>query len=290
MSKRKHGHEEHENDERWLITYADMITLLMVFFIVMFSMANTDLKKFAQVAEAMQVAFNVIGVGSKSGAALIGTANGAGINNRPIPNFLKNLPTRQQDFISVTSELTTFASEAGLASDISVNMNMEGVIISLSNALVFEAGSAELKPEAVDTLHKIGEILNMTHNPVRVEGHTDNMPTNDPLYPTNWELSVARAVSIVHYLIKNEGIAPERLLAAGHAEFDPVAPNDSRDNRARNRRADIIIIYPNESRSFLINTSNTTSPDATVNQEAVPATTPAEISGVAQPEAESHQP
>ncbi len=290
MSKRKHDHEGHENDERWLITYSDMITLLMVFFVVLFSMANTDLKKFAQVAEAMQVAFNVIGVGSKHGAGLIGTTNGAGVNNRPMPNFLKNLPSRQQDFVSVTSELTAFASEAGLESDISVNMNMEGVIISLSNALVFEAGSAELKPEAVETLHKIGEVLKMTQNPVRIEGHTDNMPTNDPLYPTNWELSVARAVNIVHYLIEKEGIAPERLLAAGHAEFDPVAPNDSRENRGRNRRADIIIIYPNESRSFSLNPATAALPRQAVQTPESSPTTPSEVSGMAQPTPENHQP
>lgn len=252
MSKKKHHDEAHESDERWLITYADMITLLMVFFIVLYSMANTDLKKFAQVAESMQVAFNMVGVSAQGGASIVGTVGSVGTSGRPSPNFFQNLPSRQRDFISVTTELTTYATQAGLQSDISINMNMEGLIISLSNALVFEPGSATLKPEAQETLHKVAEILNMTNNLVRVEGHTDDTPTNDPQYPSNWELSVARAVNIVHYLVQEEGIAPERLLAAGQAEFKPITTNDTREDRARNRRADIIIIYPNESRKFLL--------------------------------------
>lgn len=252
MSKKHdHNQEEHENDERWLITYADMITLLMVFFIVMYSMANTDLKKFAQVAESMQIAFNVVGIGVKPGGSLVGQASSGG-DPRPSPHFFQNMPPRQRDFIAVTSELTAFAQQAGLDGDISVNMNLEGLIISLSNTLVFEPGSTELRPEAIETLHKIAEILRMTDHRARVEGHTDNIPTNNPLYPTNWELSVMRAVTIVRYLIEQEGIAPDRLLAAGQAEFDPIAPNDSRANRALNRRADIVIIYPNDSRQFSI--------------------------------------
>jgi chemotaxis protein MotB len=254
MSKRKHTPEEHENEERWLLTYSDMITLLMVFFVVMFSMANTDLKKFAQVAESMSVAFHVVNIGIKPGAAIVGKTKG-GNSQHPSPNFFETLSPRQREFVSVTSELTAFASQANLKGDISVNMNMEGVIISLSNGLIFEPGSAELKPESRETLHKIAEVLRTIDNPVRIEGHTDNLPTDDPRYPTNWELSVARSVSIVRYLVEQEGIAPERLLAAGHAEFAPIVQNDTRSNRTLNRRADIIIIYPNESR--LVSIKNT---------------------------------
>lgn len=252
-SKHKQAHEEHENDERWLLTYADMITLLMVFFVVMFSMANTDLKKFAQVAESMSEAFHVISIGSKPGAAIVGQSRGSSSSSQLSVNFLESLSPRQRDFVAVTSDLTAFAAQANLTGDISVNMNLEGVIISLSNGLIFESGSADLKPESLETLHKIAEILGTINNPVRIEGHTDDTPTNDPHYPTNWELSVARAVTIVRYLVDQEGIAPGRLTAAGQAEFDPVAPNDNRTNRTLNRRADIIIIYPNDSRLVSLN-------------------------------------
>ncbi len=248
-SKRRAHEEGHSSNERWLITYADMITLLMVFFIVLYSMANTDLKKFSQVAESMKVAFHVMGIGTDQGA-LIGDANSGGSQGPAAPILFQNLPPKQRDFIDVSSELTAFAAEAGLQADISINMNLEGIIISLSDALVFEPGSAELRPESVATLHQVAQILKLTNNAVRVEGHTDNVPTNNPLYPTNWELSVARAVNIVRYLAEEEGISPARLSAAGYAEFKPVAPNNSRANRALNRRADIVIIYPNGSRQF----------------------------------------
>ena len=129
-------------------------------------------------------------------------------------------------------------------------MNMEGIIISLSDTLVFEPGSAELRPESVKMLHEIAQILDTIPNRIRVDGHTDNLPTNNPLYPTNWELSVARAVTIVRYLVEEEGIDPGRFSAAGYAEFNPLMPNDSRANRELNRRADIVIIYPESSREF----------------------------------------
>lgn len=247
MAAKKRQHEEHENEERWLITYADMITLLMVFFIVMYSMANTDLKKFAEVARSLAAGFN-LGIGTSAGA-LIGTNSGGGA-----ATFFKRLPAKQRDFALMTAELSAFASEAGMLGEISVNMTMEGIIISLSNALLFEPGSAELRPESAQTLHKVAEVLNTTDHPVRIEGHTDNIPTNNPLYPTNWELSVARAVSIVRYLIEKENVSPTRLSAAGFAEFKPKVANDSRANRAINRRADIVILYPEQGRKFMLGT------------------------------------
>lgn len=247
MSKRKEAAEHEASSERWLLTYSDMITLLMVFFIVMYSMANTDLKKFAQVAESMQQGFSSMGIG-RGTSSLMGTKSGGG--NSAAGNFLKNLPPMQRDYVSVSSELSAFVAQAGLEGQVSVNMNLEGIIISLSNTLVFESGGADLRPEAKQTLHEIASILRTTNNSIRIEGHTDNVPTNNPLYPSNWELSVARAVTIVRYLTEEEGIKPERFAAAGYAEYRPIVSNDTRANRALNRRADIVIIYPNTAKKF----------------------------------------
>ena len=240
-------HEGHESGERWLITYADMITLLMVFFIVMYSMANTDLKKFAQVAESMQIAFHTLGVGAGKGGVLEKAKPGPDGSS-----VLKNLSPMQRDFVSVSADLSAFAAQAGIEGQINVNTNVEGIIISLSDALTFESGSAELREEATQTLHEIAKVLRTTENRIRVEGHTDNLATNNPLYPSNWELSAMRAVAIVRFLIEHEGIAPSRLSAAGYAEFKPVAANDTRANRALNRRADIVIIYPQSSRQYTL--------------------------------------
>ena len=101
-------------------------------------------------------------------------------------------------------------------------------------------------------LDEIVGVLQTIDNPVRVEGHTDDIPTNNPLYPTNWELSSMRAVSVARYLAEEGGIAPERLSASGNAEFKPLVPNDSRNNRMINRRADVVVIYPTDSRRFSV--------------------------------------
>lgn len=267
MAKRKHD-EAHENEERWLVTYADMITLLMVFFIVMFSMANTDLKKFETVAESLGNAFNVLGT---SPGSIMGVNKSSGsTSSASAPFSFAALPPRQRDFVQVSTELAGTAQKLGLESAIDVRMNMEGIIISLSDTMIFEPGSAELRAEALPVLDTVGKILKDTSNKVRVEGNTDDIPTNSPLYPTNWELSVARAVSIVRYLTDEMGIDPQRLSAAGNAEFNPLVPNDSRANRKTNRRADIVMVYPTESRQFSISLPGINQ----INGKAEPTATP----------------
>lgn len=237
--KKKELHEAHVNHERWLITYADMITLLLVFFIVLYSAANTDLKKFSLVAQSMSRAF-----GRGTGGGWIGI--GAGSSGMPSPIMLTDLPRQQQDFMAVGAELAEFSDKAGLTGEIAVNMTYEGVVISLSEALIFEPGGALLSPRAKSTLWAVAEVLGDLPNPVRIEAHTDNVPTNNPLYPTNWELSVARAVTIVRFLAEECGVSPERLTAAGAGEFRPMMDNNSREHRAINRRAEIVILYPME--------------------------------------------
>lgn len=253
MAKKKQE-EEQPPAEGWLTSYADLMSLLLIFFILMFAMANSDLKNFARVAEALRLAFS--GVGNNPNASVLQDINNAANKEgsaASAPIFFDRLPTRQRDFIKASTELTILAEQLGVGGQISVNTNYEGVIISLSDELVFESGQATVRPEAAAVLDKVVEILLTTDNRVRVEGHTDDIPTNSPLYPSNWELSVARAVSIVRYLSEVGGVPPERVTAAGKAEFDPLVPNTNRANRARNRRADIVMIYNNASRQFSIN-------------------------------------
>jgi chemotaxis protein MotB len=233
MARKKHGGEAHESDERWLITYADMITLLMVFFIVMFSMANTDLKNFQKVAQSLQAAFNV---GGAPAASLIGLSSGGGggasANRASAPIMFNSLPRSQRDFVRIGTELTSLAQSLNTTSDIDINMTTEGIIISLSDKLTFKPGETTLRPEVEQVLDKVVELLKPLDNKIRIEGHTDNTPTNSPLYPTNWELSMERAISVLRYLENEGGIASERLQAAGNAEFKPIVPNDTRANRA----------------------------------------------------------
>jgi chemotaxis protein MotB len=218
-------------------------------------MANIDLKNFQKIALSMRVAFNNPHDGPVS-SAMVGADNSVTSSSQlaSAPLFSDSLPPKRRDFVRVTTELTTFAQQLDVGGDISVNMTLEGIIISLSDKLIFEPGSTELTPEAETLLDHVAEILANLDNNIRVEGHTDNLPTNDPRFPTNWELSVLRATSIVRYLSEEGGLGPERLSATGNAEFKPLVPNDTRANRSLNRRADIVIIYPGDSRQFSLST------------------------------------
>lgn len=249
---RKKQVEEKANLDGWITSYGDIMSLLLVFFIILFAMANTDLKNFMAVAASLRAAFH--GVGENPAAAVIGddksvTSQGS---MAAAPLFFDSLPPRQRDFVRITTELTVLANEVGLDGEIDVNMSLEGVIISMSDAMAFEPGSADLRPEAKEVLLTVSDLLKDSDNKLRVEGNTDDLPTNSPLYPTNWELSVARAVSIVRYLADEGGIDPSRLSASGNAEFNPMVPNDSRANRSINRRADIVIVYPTGERKFSV--------------------------------------
>ncbi len=247
---RKPREEQESNPLEWLVTYGDMITLMMVFFVVLYAMANTDLQNFQKIALSLRIAFN--GQSQFPSSEVLqtqpDTSQASVTDTNAAPLFFDNLPPKRRDFVRISTELNSYAQELGVTGDISVNMSMEGVIISLSEKLTFEPGEAGLRPEVVKVLDRVVEMLVPIDNKIRVEGHTDSIPTNNPLYPTNWELSVLRSVSVVRYLIEEGNIAPERIQAAGNAEFKPVATNDTRANRALNRRIDIIIIYPGESR------------------------------------------
>jgi chemotaxis protein MotB len=239
--------------EGWLTTYGDLVTLLLVFFVVLYAMANTDLQNFQKIALSLRIAFN--GASQYPSSDVIQSEqneSNAQPNQGAAPLFFDNLPPKRRDFVRISSELTTFAQELGVQGEISVNMTMEGIIVSLSEQLTFEPGQSGLQPEVESVLDKVAELLDPIDNKVRIEGHTDSIPTNSPMYPSNWELSVLRSVSVIHYLSNEAGLPPERLQAAGSAEFKPVAPNDTRANRALNRRVDIVILYPGESRQFSV--------------------------------------
>lgn len=247
---RKKREEQESNPLEWLVTYGDMVTLMLVFFIVLYAMANTDLQNFQKIALSLRLAFN----GASQTNSIMQTPNDAAQSNpdqsNAAPIFFDSLPPKHRDFVKISSELTAFAQELNVQGDISINMTMEGIIISLSEKLTFEPGETTLRPDVSEVLDKVVDLLAPIDNKVRIEGHTDSIPTNSPMYPSNWELSVLRAVSVVNYLQNEGGIAPERLQAAGNAEYDPIVPNDTRENRGRNRRVNIVIIYPGESRQI----------------------------------------
>jgi chemotaxis protein MotB len=229
-------------DERWLVSYADFMTLLMVFFVIMYSIAQIDVKKYQLVAESLRRAFG--GDASVVVDPAISQSGVSGGDAEPAPVNLEDFPPRAPDTLDVATDIGATLSSAGLSSEVNVNNNAEGVLISISEQLLFQPGSAEIQPSAKAVLDKLAIMLQTIPNDVRVVAHTDPTPPADPAYPTNWHLSTARAINIVRYLIEFGGIAPERLSAAGQAEYHPLFPNDSPEHMAFNRRADIVVVYP----------------------------------------------
>ena len=234
--RRKKGHAEgHGNSERWLLTYADMITLLTAFFILMYSMSVMNLSKFQQVAIAIRSGF---GGELQGGKSVLNPAPGV-ISAKPsvIPELSSFQPAR------IAEQLRQYIKQKGLGGELRVRSTERGLVVSIvTDKMLFPKGQARITSRAAHLLDKIVSLLRGTNNHIRVEGHTDDLPIHTAAFPSNWELSTARATTVVRYLIAHEGFDPGRLSAAGYADSRPVAPNDSEAHRAMNRRVDLVIL------------------------------------------------
>jgi chemotaxis protein MotB len=240
MSKRKEHHEEH-HDERWLVSYADFITLLMVLFVVLYSMSQVNVEKYKLLADSMRTAFS-IGGPSQVVENQINQAGGNKEDGSSKPIVVPGIPEGPTQSEEVAGQLTSMLASQNLGNQVSVQTNIEGVLISLSEKLVFKEGQSELPAEALPVLDTIASMLRPIDNKIKLVGHTNNTPSTNPSYPTNWELSLARAMTVTKYLI-NAGIAPERLIVSGQGEYAPVFPNDTEQHKELNARVEIVIVY-----------------------------------------------
>ena len=256
--KRGHGGEaEHENSERWLLTYADMITLLVAFFIMLYAMSVMNQQKFQQLAISVRSGF---GGSLTSGAPTI-IAQGGGIEGTPsiVSNSRQDLPHSGPQFPDpsragaqaadrkrldrVFEIMQAFIKKNGLEKQMQVDQDERGVIVTLlTDKMLFDAGQADLRPQEMGPLAKVAQVLDsVPDNSVRVEGHTDDLPIHTVRFPSNWELSVTRATTVLRFFA-GHGVAARRLEAAGYADQRPLAPNTSALGRARNRRVAIVIL------------------------------------------------
>jgi chemotaxis protein MotB len=213
---------------RWLLTYADMITLMLALFIILFAMSTISRVKVQQFAKSVSAGFdNVWSVNQPP--------NG-GTNGQQSFNASSNVPT-------VERELQRYVMQHKLQNQVQVHMDHRGLVITLlSDKSYYDSGSAELRPKTKQILNDIYQFLKKTPNLIRVEGNTDDVPISTPLYPTNWELSTARAVGVVRYLVETDGLDPTRVSAAGYGQFRPRVPNDNAADRQQNRRVDIVLL------------------------------------------------
>jgi chemotaxis protein MotB len=236
--RHKGGHEGgHENAERWLLTYADLITLLMVFFVVLYSMSTADSEKFKKISAALSQAFSVDVL---QGASAAGITDGVTTPDAPIDDLINNNDVPQVQRLK--TKIDALIQGSSQAPDVSVGRDKDGLVIRLSGSYLFDSGRAELKPNSLAVLDTIANEIRTQPNDIRVDGHTDSTPIDSPRYPTNWELSSARALAVTRYLSETDAIRAERLMAAGFGEFRPLVPNDTREHRAENRRVEIHIL------------------------------------------------
>src|SRR5437870_990428 len=254
---RKKKHPEHVNHERWLVSYADFITLLFAFFVVMFAASNSDQKKAGQVAQAVQVAFKEMAVFAPSGKVVPLYDNGglptdtksvigndhAGFDAAQLVNSAKSGEGRKGSTISeVKAQLEGLLKHEIANHNVRLAQDSRGLTVSLAEAGFFDAGSAVMQPKALAIVDRIAGTLRPLGYNVRVEGHTDNTPIHTAQFPSNWELSTNRATFLLEYLITNGNIPPQRLSAVGYGEYRPIASNSAAEGRAANRRVDLVVL------------------------------------------------
>ncbi len=253
MAKRRsHGDHEEHMDESWLIPYADLLTLLLALFIVLFAASNVDAQKFSAIAQAFYSEFGGVGVMPDNSGLLPDYAPGGEsepVMPAPTPDEDENSDpgeTAEQVEIKnlqrLQSNLENYFSQEGIIANISMHIDERGLVISLHDSVLFDSGSADIRPEHIPMLMKTGEIINKLDNYIRVEGHTDNVPIHSARFDTNWELSSVRATTVVKLFVASSGIPPEKLVAVGYGEYKTVADNGTADGRTQNRRVDIIIL------------------------------------------------
>lgn len=218
------------NRDRWLVSYADFITLLFAFFVVMYSAAQLDKRRAGQLATAIQTAFQQRGslppAPSDQGGA---KPNGA---DTPVGSDEDQSALKAQ----IEQTLATEISSGGAG----VSDSPEGLIISLREVGFFDTGSDEIKASSATAFAQLAKILGQSGSDIRIEGHTDNVPIHNARFSSNWDLSTARATAVVRFFIR-DGISPARMAASGYAQYHPVATNDTAQGRAMNRRVDLVV-------------------------------------------------
>lgn len=254
---RKKKHEEHENHERWLVSYADFITLLFAFFVVMYSISSVNEGKYRVLSDALMAAFRSspktimpIQEGQPAKApqsenlAQRPEANIVAPPDLPVPDVSRRKPHKGGAPAPLAELATRFEEEFSRLIDedlIAVRFNDDYVEVEIKSEILFVAGSTQLSTQAQEIVKKLGKVMRNFPNSMRVEGFTDNIPVKSVVYPSNWELSAARAGSVVR-LLSEEGVHPARLSAVGYAQYRPVADNATAEGRNRNRRVTVVVL------------------------------------------------
>lgn len=277
MKKKNKKPDEGPSAERWMLSYADFMTLLMIFFVVMYAMSQVDQTKYNKLSQSLSIAMG-------GGKTIIGADNTSSVKDsvktvdKPTESDQSEEQVKMEanKLKQLKKQVDSYLAANGLSQSVSSQIDERGLVVSLSNTLFFDTGKAEIKPEIQNTLMGIGKMINQMGNSIRVEGHTDNVPISNNEYASNWQLSCARAANVTQFLQNKVGIKPEKLTSVGYGEYRSVTDNSTDANRAKNRRVDIIIesnkfnsIERGNSTSSSTNSSQGTSQITTTDQQKV---------------------
>lgn len=245
MARRKHE-EEHENHERWLVSYADFITLLFAFFVVMYAISSVNEGKYRILSNSLGVAFS--GITPKAPALKDPVESARPVITMPLPaqssaQRANDAATKREKARMTNIARDILKAMAPLISQgkVRVTQTNRGVSVEINASVLFAPGEAKLSPLSEKALRAVAEVLVNVDNDIQVEGHTDNVPINNAMFPSNWELSAVRASSVVRLFLAS-GVAEKRMVAMGHGANQPVDSNDTTEGRLRNRRVQLMIL------------------------------------------------
>jgi chemotaxis protein MotB len=252
MARRRRKEPEHVNHERWLVSYADFITLLFAFFVVLFAVSQVDAKKMGRFSEAVQDATNV-GVfdNGKQGTSPILGGAGSGVPTPSAPLMAAAgvdpqaaLPSggAPASIATIRERLSHTLAAAIGGGRVTLVEHDDGLVVRLRDAAFFEAAKAQVRHEVLSDLSAVGQTLRELENAIRIEGHTDSVPIRNSSYHSNWELSAARAAAVLDELVRTSQIHESRLSIAGYASQRPLVSNDTVEGRSQNRRVDIVVL------------------------------------------------
>jgi chemotaxis protein MotB len=239
----------------WMTTFSDMVTLVLTFFILLFSFSNLDALKWQQVVASVRGSLGVLDGGTTLNDSELIKEGVIHDNYRQITvseNVFLALQNLQEE-IAQLEEQKEYLSRILLALDerIIVDIDERGVVLRFQDRVLFEKAKADIRPEARQVLIKLAEILKEVENPIRIEGHTDDLAINTPQFPSNWELSTARATNVLRLLIEQD-LNPQQLSAVGYGEYHPLVPNINEAARQQNRRVDIVLLKKDSVREAML--------------------------------------
>ncbi len=266
MARKRRAPADTGGGGSWLTTYSDLVTLLLCFFILLFSMAIVDKQKFEEVALSLRSAFSGgNGIMETNNAdsmisitpfedgeqILDGLENTSGeneedgsgnIGEEELDEMAGDAANRLETIKIAKVNIQELIDQMGLNENIEVIEEESRIILRMDSIILFDSGSADMKSTVIPIVEKMGQILKTLDTEILVQGHADDRPIHTALYPSNWELSTKRATNVVRFFVEKSGMKEEHLTAAGNAEFKPIAPNDTEYNRQKNRRIDIVIL------------------------------------------------